>query len=357
MMAGHDIVVIGASAGGVEVLSDLVSLLPADFPAAIFVVLHVPAHSPSLLPRILERKGPLPASHAVDGEAIRPGRILIAPPDQHLLLERGQIRLIKGPRENGHRPAIDPLFRSAALAYGPSVVGVVLSGTLDDGSSGLLAIQQRGGTTMVQDPDEALHAGMPRNAIEAVAVDRVLPVAGIADELVRLARDPINDPEGQPLSDKMEQENQLTAFDLDAIEDEDRPGRPSGFSCPDCGGTLWELTEGELIRFRCRVGHAWSANGLVAEQTEGIETALWTALRALEERAALCTRVASRMEERGRNISAARFREQAAESKQQAALLRRVLVIDPTTSDEPGPEPMPGPEIDVPRSGQGASDG
>ncbi len=356
-MAGHDIVVIGASAGGVEALSILVSLLPADFPATVFVVLHIPAHSPSLLPQILDRKGPMPASHAVDGESIRPGRIFIAPPDFHLLLERGRIRLIKGPRENGHRPAIDPLFRSAALAYGSSVVGVILSGTLDDGSSGLQAIQERGGRTIVQDPEEALHAGMPRNAIEAVAVDHVLPVAGIAAELDRLARDVIQDSEGRPIPDDMDQENQMSAFDLDAIEDEDHPGRPSGFACPDCGGTLWERTDGELIQFRCRVGHAWTANGLVAEQTEGIETALWTALRALEERAALCNRVASRMEERGRTTSATRFREQAAESKQRAALLRRVLVTAPSRSVERGPETMPGPENDSTRPGQGVQDG
>jgi two-component system chemotaxis response regulator CheB len=177
MMPGHDIVVIGASAGGVEVLSHLVRCLPANFPAAIFVVLHVPAHSPSLLPRILERNGPLPARHPSDGEAIKRGRISIAPPDQRLLLEGGRVRLVRGPRENGHRPAVDPLFRTAPLAFGPRVVGVMLSGNLDDGTAGLAAIKQRGGVTVVQDPEEALYPGMPRSAIESVAVDHILPVA------------------------------------------------------------------------------------------------------------------------------------------------------------------------------------
>ena len=160
-MPGHDIVVIGASAGGVEALSQLAHLLPGDFPGSIFVVLHLPAHGPSLMPQILTRRGKLPAAHPSDGEEILPGRIAIAPPDQNLLLEDGRMRLVRGPRENGHRPAVDPLFRSAALAYGRRVVGVVLSGTLDDGAAGLAAIKQRGGIAIVQDPSDAIYPGMP----------------------------------------------------------------------------------------------------------------------------------------------------------------------------------------------------
>jgi two-component system chemotaxis response regulator CheB len=337
-MPGHDIIVMGASAGGVEAISQLARGLPGNLPAAIFVVLHVPAHSPSMLPQILNRKGELTALHPADGEAIQRGRIYIARPDYHLLIEPGRIRLVRGPRENGHRPAVDPLFRTAARAYGPRVVGVVLSGTLDDGAAGLAAIQQCGGVTVVQDPDDALYPGMPRSALEVTAVDHTLPVAVIAGLLDRLAREPISDPAGSPLSNGMEMESQMAAFNMDAIEDEDRPGRPSGFACPDCGGALWELTEGDLIRFRCRVGHAWSANGLVAEQSESIETALWTALRALEERASLCTRVAERMSAKGINTSAARFRDQAADSRRRAATLRQVLVSEPATNDEPGSE-------------------
>jgi two-component system chemotaxis response regulator CheB len=313
-------------------------LLPADLPAAIFVVLHVPAHSPSHLPQILNRKGGLTALHPADGEAIRNGRIYIAPPDFHLLVGQGRIRLTRGPRENGHRPAVDPLFRAAARAFGPRVVGLVLSGTLDDGTAGLAAIKQRGGVTVVQDPDEALYPGMPRSALETVAIDHALPLARIAELLGRLAREPVEDPEGLALSDGMEMESQMAAFNMDAIEDENRPGYPSAFACPDCGGTLWELTDGDLIRFRCRVGHAWSANGLVAEQSESVETALWTALRALEERGALCTRVAERMSARGFDTSAARFRQQAVDSRKRAAILRQVLVSEPATNDEPGSE-------------------
>lgn len=336
-MPGHDIIVIGASAGGVEAISQLARQLPGDLPAAVFVVLHVPAHSPSHLPEILNRRGALPAIHPSDGEVISRGRIYIARPDFHLMLEPGRIRLMRGPRENGHRPAVDSLFRTAAWAFGPRVVGVVLSGTLDDGTAGLAAIKQRGGVAIVQDPEEALYPGMPRSAMEVVQVDYTLPVAAIAEAVVRMAHEPAAEPETLP-NHGMEIETQMAASNLDAIEDEDRPGRPSGFACPDCGGTLWELTEGGLIRFRCRVGHAWTANGLVAEQSNGIETALWTALRALEERAALCARIADRMGRRGLETSAARFRDQAEDSRKRAALLRKVLITEPATVDEPGEE-------------------
>jgi two-component system, chemotaxis family, protein-glutamate methylesterase/glutaminase len=353
-MPGHDIIVIGASAGGVEAISQLARQLPADLPAAIFVVLHVPAHSPSHLPQILNREGGLTALHPDDGEVIHQGRIYIAPPDFHMLLEPGRVRLTRGPRENGHRPAVDPLFRTAARASGPRVVGVVLSGTLDDGTAGLAAIKQRGGVTVVQDPDEALYPGMPRSALEVVAVDHTLPVASIAELLARLAHEPAEDPASLPPPNDLIRESQMAAFNLDAIEDENRPGHPSAFACPDCSGTLWELTEGDLIRFRCRVGHAWSANGLVAEQSESIETALWTALRALEERASLCTRVAERMRARGLAISAERFLEQAVDSRKRAAILRQVLVSEPATNDEPGSEgdeATAGPGDDEPEEG------
>ncbi len=340
MIPGRDIIVIGASAGGVEALSQLVGQLPADLPASIFVVLHLPVHIPSLLPQILDRRGPLPVGHPADGESIRPERIYIAPPDFHLLLEPDRIRLIRGPRENGHRPAVDPMFRSAARSFGPRVVGVVLSGTLDDGTAGLAAIKQQGGLAIVQDPAEALYSGMPRSALESVAVDHILPVGGIAGLLDRLARQPVQvASEDEPVSQKIRKESEMAAFDMDAIEDVDRPGRPSTFGCPDCGGTLWELQAGDLVRFRCRVGHAWTANGLLAEQSTGIETALWTALRALEERAVLCKRVADRMRASGLETSATRFQKQASDSRQRAAILRQVLITEPATSDDPGSEP------------------
>ena len=176
-MSGHDMITIGASAGGVEALTELVRGLPVDLPASVFVSLHVPPHGTSMLPQILSRRGPLPAHHARDGEPIEPGRIYVAPPDLHLLIHQGVVRLSRGPRENGFRPAIDPLFRTAARWHGPRVVGVILSGTLDDGTAGLLAIKERGGFAVVQDPDDALFPGMPRNAMDVVHVDHVLPAS------------------------------------------------------------------------------------------------------------------------------------------------------------------------------------
>lgn len=356
-MPGHDIVVIGASAGGVEALSLLARDLPVDLPAAIFVSLHIPAHCPSLLPHILNRHGRLPAIHPADGEAIQTGRIFIAPPDHHLLLERGRIRLMRGPREDGHRPAVDPMFRSAALAYGPRVVGVVLTGTMDDGTAGLAAIQQRGGLTVVQDPNEALHSGMPRSALASLAIDYTLPLAGIADLLGRLANESVAEPEGAPMPDGMGSDSRMSVFDLKATEDDDRPGQPSGFACPDCGGTLWELQDGELVRFRCRIGHAWSANGLVAKQSEGIETALWTAVRALEERAALCGRVADRMSARDHTDSAAPFQKLAGDSRRRAALLRQVLLSEPADTDGPEASIGPVPIAERNPAGEGHPDG
>jgi two-component system chemotaxis response regulator CheB len=242
--------------------------------------------------------------------------------------------VVRGPRENGHRPEIDPLFRTAAVSYGRRVVGAVLSGTLDDGTAGLAAIKERGGVAIVQDPDDALYPGMPRSALEAVAVDHRLPAADIAETLARLAADP-SDPAGDPpIHGDMELESAIAAFEPAALEDDRRPGTPSGFACPDCGGSLWEIEEGELTRFRCRVGHAWAAGSLVAEQAEAVEAALWTAFRALEERAALCRRITARFEKRhGRNLSA-RFARPAAEAKRRAEVLRQVLMTEPVVNAE-----------------------
>jgi two-component system chemotaxis response regulator CheB len=335
-MPGHDIIVIGCSAGGVEALGKLVDGLPADLPAAVFVVHHFPPHGFSVLPTILSRAGPLPAAHAADGEAIRPGRIYVAPPNYHLLVRRGHVRLLHGPRENGMRPAVDPLFRSAALAYRSRVIGVILSGTLDDGTEGLLAIKRRGGLAVVQDPEEALYAGMPLSAIENVSVDHVVGLAEMGALLHELARQPVQEEAAEAVSKEMENEEALTEMDLAALGSETHPGTPSSFACPECGGTLWELSEPDLLRFRCREGHAFTADALMVEQSEALETALWSALRALEERKSLALRMSQRAERRGHALAAKRFAQQARETEQQAAVIRDVLVngrgIDPISS-------------------------
>jgi two-component system chemotaxis response regulator CheB len=323
-MPDHGIVVVGASAGGVEALADLAASLPGDLPAAVFVVLHLPATGTSALPEILSRHGPLPAGHVRDGEPIQPGQIYVAPPDHHVLLRTGHVHLSRGPRENGHRPAIDPLFRSAAREYATRVVGVVLSGALDDGTGGLLAIKSRGGIAVVQDPADALYPGMPGNALQHVEVDHVLPAAAMGELLARLIADSAEAP-ADPAPTGMRVEVEMEGFSLEAFEGS-HPGRPSGFSCPDCNGVLWQIQDGGLERYRCRVGHAWSPESLLTQQSEALEAALWIALRSLEERAALARRLAEPARRRGHRITAGRFEEQAAEAQQAARLVRDLLL-------------------------------
>ena len=323
-MPDHGIVVVGASAGGVEALADLAASLPGELPAAVFVVLHLPATGTSALPEILRRHGPLPAGHVKDGEPIEAGRIYVAPPDHHVLLRTGHVHLSRGPRENGHRPAIDPMFRSAAREYATRVIGVVLSGALDDGTAGLLAIKSRGGLAVVQDPADALYPGMPGNALEHVKADHVLAAASIGELLARLTAELADEPQGPAPSD-LRVEVEMEGFSLEAMEG-DHPGRPSGFSCPDCNGVLWQIEDQGLERYRCRVGHAWSPESLLTQQSDALEAALWVALRSLEERAALARRLAEPARSRGHSITATRFEEQAAEAQHAARLVRDLLL-------------------------------
>ena len=338
-MFNRDIIVIGASAGGVEALTRLVSQLPSDLPAALFVVMHFPSFGISVLPDILNRAGSLKALHPEDKAAIELGKIYIAPPDYHLIVRRNHIRLSRSPRENGHRPAIDTLFRSAARAYKRRVVGVILSGTLDDGTAGLAIIKTFGGIAIVQDPEEALFDGMPRSAIENVAVDHILKVADIASILNDLTHDPVE--EGETVSEGIDQEADIVAQDKAALERGERPGNPAPLTCPDCGGVLWELHDGNLIRFRCHVGHAYSSDSLLAEQSDGVEKALWSAVRSLEEKAALARRMAVQAHQQKRYLSEAQFKERSEEAKQHAALLREVIYQqneNKVRSEEESPE-------------------
>lgn len=317
---------VGASAGGVEALKGLASALPADLPAAVFVVLHVPADGRSVLPSILARAGRLPAVHPPDGAPIETGRIYVAPPDRHLLVGPGHVRLTRGPRENGHRPAVDVLFRTAALAYGPRVVGVVLSGALDDGTAGMAAVKERGGLCVAQHPDDAIYSSMPASAIEHTPMDYIEPVAEIGPLLDRLAREQLRDEQGRaPIPAMLEAEVEAAEMDEAALDSAERPGTPAGFGCPDCGGALWDVSLEDLIRFRCRVGHAWGVDSLLAAQGNALEAALWTALRALEERAALSDRLTTRAHARGHAQTARRFADEARDSRRRARLIARVL--------------------------------
>ncbi|HEY9779631.1 MAG TPA: chemotaxis protein CheB [Leptolyngbyaceae cyanobacterium] len=332
-MIGHDIIVVGASAGGVEALCQLIPLLPSDLPAAVFIVLHISSTGTSVLPNIINRaiakrqkNSALNAVHPQDGEEIVHGRIYVAPPNHHLLVKDGYIRLARGPRENCNRPAVDPLFRTAAVAYGRRVVGVVLSGTLDDGTAGLMVVKQRGGVAIVQKPEEAVYSGMPDNAIENVEVDHILPAAEIAAMLTLLAHQPVEENGEDAVSSDLEMESDMAELELSAMQNSNRPGTPSPFGCPDCGGVLWELEEGKLTHFRCRTGHAYSTHSLLAAQTQAQEEAMWNALRALEEKAALTQRMAKRANAHNQRYSAQRFEEQANVAHERAAILRELLL-------------------------------
>ena len=322
----HDIVVIGASAGGVEALSEIAASLPDTLEGAVFVVLHMAPGSTSFLAGILARAGRLPVSVGVDGAPVRRGTICVAPPNAHLSLEHGVVRVLRGPKVNGHRPAVDVLFHSAARAYGRRVVGVVLTGTLYDGTLGLRAIKRRGGAALVQ--SDAVHQGMPTSAIENVAVDRILPLHEIAGALTMLTS-------GNEEAETSEQETEATEVEsgFDISQQHDAPGSPTVLRCPECNGALWELEDGELQSYACHVGHVFSADSLLGEQEDAVERAVWSAVRLLEEQTTLNNRLADRLEQRGDVRSPARFRSRAAVAEEQAALIRHTL-LDRRESDE-----------------------
>lgn len=321
----RDVVVIGASAGGIGTIQRLVQGLPAELPAALFVVMHFPPDSRSALPGILQRAGALRAVPAEDGMPIEHGTIYVAAPDHHLVLRPGKVRVVRGPKENGYRPAVDVLFRTAAVSHGPRVIGVVLSGNLGDGAAGLSAIRRRGGTAVVQDPADAHFPSMPRSAIEEVdGIEHVLPIDAMAALLVRLVAEPIEVRGGIDMADEMELEAEIAEMNHDDVGRGPPPGKPAAFGCPDCGGALFTLSD-EVVRFRCRVGHAWKGDALLARQGETLENALWVALRALEEQEALARQVAARFERRGHESSHQRFLAQADLAAARAVVIRDAL--------------------------------
>jgi two-component system chemotaxis response regulator CheB len=338
-MATHDIAVIGASAGGVEALIRLAGALPQDLPMAVFVVVHYPEEAPSTLPQLLSRAGPLAATNPRDGDPIEHGRLYVAAPGSHLQVKKRRVRLIKGPKENHHRPAIDPLFRTAALAYGARVVGVLLSGADGDGTAGLQAVKQRGGVAAVQDPDEASFASMPKSALEYVAVDYCLPLDDIAALLSRLATQARSkegvEQGGYPMADDMELEQKMSELDLATLKSDERPGEVSSLTCPDCSGPLYEIREGKWSRFRCRVGHAYgSAEDVLEKNRDSLEDTLYFALNKLQENADIAGRLAASAHKRGQEMAAARFEERERESRQHAETLRRVLLGFPLSREQ-----------------------
>jgi two-component system chemotaxis response regulator CheB len=288
------VVVIGASAGGTQALFKLVGELPADFPFPIFVVVHI-GRVRSELPSLLKRSGRLPATHGTNGERFRSGHIYVAPPDRHMLIRDDVIHLSHGPRENHSRPAIDPLFRSAATARGTGAIGIILSGALHDGAVGMAMIKAHGGTTIVQDPDDAEIEGMPESALRMVQVDYTLPAVGIGRFLASPELRPGKLWETSLMTNEIHDDQEMIQRDFAEQETDQRDGQLTMFTCPDCGGTLWQSATGPIIHFRCHVGHTWGPETLLGNKSEELEAALWSSVRLLEERATLTRQVAKRV--------------------------------------------------------------
>jgi two-component system chemotaxis response regulator CheB len=323
--AGRDIIVIGASAGGVQVLQQLMSDLPEDLPASVFVVVHTSPDSPGILPQILDRAGPLHAVQAEHGEPIRKGRIYVAPPDYHLLVEKDRVLVTRGPKENGFRPAVDPLFRTAARSFGSRVIGIVLTGGLDDGTIGLMHIKSVGGIAIAQDPVEAVFPSMPQSAIDNVDVDFVLPVAQMPALVRRLVTEPAS--QGATMAKPGNGRPDVAEAGKAVLLEEMASGPPTAYTCPECGGALWERKDGKVLRYQCHVGHSYTADILVAEKNEQLEAVLWSALRALEENADLRRRMARRAENGPPTIRqmGQKYEKQAKEAEDRAAILRELL--------------------------------
>lgn len=339
-MTNKDIIVIGSSAGGVNALCKLVQGLPADLPAAVFIVQHTSPLSPGVLPQILERAGPLPAVNATDGSAIQRGRIYIAPRDHHLLLERSEksgcvIRVSRGPKENLFRPSIDALFRSAAHAAGPSVIGVVLTGLLDDGTAGLWAVKDRGGTAVVQDPLDAQMPSMPQSALDHVEVDHCVPLMKMAELLVRLTRQRAPGKTGR--SERMQREVEIAKGRSPLESGSVNLGEPSRYTCPECHGVFSQLKEGKNIRFRCHTGHAYSLGSLLAQSSERTEEGLWNVVRSMQESVLLLQNTASSLIGGAGGKAAKALRNKIAHLQQRADVVRHLAMSQvPSPGDERG---------------------
>jgi two-component system chemotaxis response regulator CheB len=295
------------------------------------VVVHLAANSPSIVPSILSKAGPLPALNASNGAKLMPGHIYVAPADHHLLIEPGRLRLTRGPKENRFRPAVDPLLRSAAATYGPQVIGVILTGALDDGTAGLWAVKDRGGLAVVQEPSEALAPSMPLSALQHVEVDYRLPLKEMATLLVRLVNEPVAGEGETSMSEAMQIETKIAREDNALAAGVLKLGPPSPYTCPECHGVLVQLQEGSILRFRCHTGHAFSMETLLAGIEKSIDETLWSAVRVLEERMLLLRHLATHVRQQQAEAVAQRLEQKARVVEEQVRQLRRLaLAQDPT---------------------------
>lgn len=319
-MPARDVIVIGASLGGIEALSALVGMLPRDLPAAVCIVQHTSKHSSALLADILATRGSLPAVTAEDGMVAERSHIYVAPPSRHMLLTVAGLRVVFGPRENRARPAIDPLFRTAAVHFRSRVIGVILTGLLDDGAAGLLAVKRCGGLTVAQSPADAAYGDMPRHAIEAVGVDHQGTVEDIGALLRETAGQSAPDPPVVP--EELQLEARLNERAMEDANWKQLPSRPAPYTCPECGGSLREIEDDRLHRYRCHVGHAYRREAVLQSQEDGIEAALWVAMRTLDERARMLQKMARDESDRGHHQSASEYEERACETRECESRLR-----------------------------------
>lgn len=335
-MIAKRVVVIGASAGGIDALRVLVAGIPEAFSAAICIVIHTSPESPGVLAEILNRLTPLPVSQACDGQRLEAGHIYVAPPDRHLVIEPGRLRITKGPREHRFRPAIDPMFRSAAQVFGPNAIGIVLTGNLDDGVAGLWTIKKLGGTAIVQDPSEALFSSMPLQALTNVNVDHVVRLADIPRLLVQLTSDVPGEAEPPPVPRHIEVEVNIAKEQNPRDAGLEQIGKPSPYACPECHGVLLEIDDDGRIRFRCHTGHAYSLESLLAAINQGIENSMSAAMRSIEEGSLLMKDMATQLKRRNRIDESARMMDASDRAKQQAEAIRQLILepdMVPTASD------------------------
>ena len=322
-MANRDILAVGTSAGGVEALLFLAKNLPRDLPASVLVTIHLPAHARSALDLVLSRAGALPASFAAEGDVLQKGRIYLAPPDRHLLIDGKRLLLGEGPRENNSRPAIDPMLRATAVCCAGRAVGVVLTGTLGDGASGLWAMRQAGGVTIVQDPKDAAFAEMPLTALNRAKPDYVVPLAEIPALLDKLVHEPAGESKTLPASIKYEIDlARRGRLHMDEIDEMDAIGRRSVLACPDCGGVMWEIDEEDLSRYRCHVGHTYTAEVMSLALDDNLRRALASAQRALEERVALARKLYRQATDAGHRLLAETWRDKTSEYEREMDVIR-----------------------------------
>lgn len=324
-MQKRNVVVIGASAGGFEAIKLLVSRLPADLDASIFIVWHIAPDLTGVLPHVINRLGKMPAHNARDGEPIKTNQIYIAPPDYQMILEKDIVRTTHGPKENRFRPAIDPLFRSAAYNFGNRVIGVILTGALDDGSAGLWAVKDCGGIAIVQDPKDAEVSSMPQNALRAVKnADYKVPVNEIADIIVRLVQEEVDDVQVEKAGEngRMLTEIKIAMEDPTLDRDVFKLGKLTPYTCPDCHGVLTSLKEGRRIRFRCHTGHAFSSDTLLSAISQSIEESLWNSIRTMQESIIFLNHMGDHFAENNEPKIAALYFKKAGEAQRRAELVR-----------------------------------